>query len=101
MSDDSGAVLRLPTGYDKLYIWEPGDAVFVGDKQAVIKSVLGNNVYEIAYADPSLGKEMIKGSLLRGAAIELPYFTGSKCECGSSAVGIEKHSDYCPKYRRE
>lgn len=28
-----------------------------------------------------------------------PEFHFSKCECGSTAVGSDKHSDYCPLYK--
>lgn len=24
-----------------------------------------------------------------------------KCECGSEKVGVDRHSDYCPKYQKE
>lgn len=29
------------------------------------------------------------------------FYPKKKCECGSSAVGSDKHSDYCPKHTSE
>lgn len=43
------------------------------------------------------------GGGFTSAPILVPFDTSGffKCECGSSAVGSDKHSDYCPLYAQQ
>lgn len=95
-------------------------AQFIGIEAPVLKAILhnGKNVYEtivfsffedelelvqpaMQVSSTDLSDALAYSMFCGDGTINIRTDSNKKCECGSHAVGVDRHSDYCPLYSKD